>query len=68
MDGYEATRQIRRLEKTLGTKQVIIGLSAGASADERDAALSAGMDDYLIKPVRRDALENVIKKSGAINL
>lgn len=52
MDGLETTRQIRRNEAQRGLdRMLIIGLSAHAFAQDRERALEAGMDDYLIKPV-----------------
>jgi two-component system sensor histidine kinase/response regulator len=47
MDGIEATRQLR----SQGITWPIIGVSAGATDDERLAALNAGMNDYVLKPV-----------------
>ena len=55
MDGYEATRRIRTLEQDRGLRPTpIIGLSAHASDDHIQRARTAGMDDYLSKPVTRD--------------
>ena len=54
MDGLTCTREIRGRE---GEQPWIIGLTANALAGERDEVLAAGMDDYVPKPVRRDALE-----------
>mgnify|MGYP006203984869 FL=1 len=55
MDGYEATRQIRTLEREQALAPVlIIGLSAHASGDHVSQARQAGMDDYLSKPVTRE--------------
>jgi len=59
MDGYEATRAIRELE---GTQRhaIIIALTANAIAGDRQQCLDAGMDDYLAKPARINALVAVI--------
>jgi signal transduction histidine kinase/ActR/RegA family two-component response regulator len=55
MDGYEATRQIRALERDQQLPPVlIVGLSAHASDDHVSQARQAGMDDYLSKPVTRE--------------
>jgi signal transduction histidine kinase/CheY-like chemotaxis protein/L-asparagine transporter-like permease len=53
MDGYEATRTIRRLEGEAAARRVpIIGLSANAMKGDDDAFLACGMDDHLAKPFR----------------
>jgi len=58
MDGIEATRIIRALERDARPPQrvPIIALTAHAVKDYIDACLKAGMDDYLIKPVWRQNL------------
>ena len=52
MDGYEATRNIRKDFETLP----IIGLSAHAMQGDVERARSAGLTDYLTKPVDEDLL------------
>jgi PAS domain S-box-containing protein len=59
MDGLEATRKLRALGVTLP----IIGVSAGAMDEERQAGLDAGMDEYLLKPVNMDALAVVLTRA-----
>ncbi|MBK7049591.1 MAG: response regulator [Rhodoferax sp.] len=52
MDGLEATRRLR----AAGLTTPIIGVSAGALGEERQAALDAGASDYVLKPVNLGTL------------
>ena len=54
MDGLEATRQLRTMERMRATS--IVGLTAGAMEDDRQKCMAAGMNDYLSKPVDWDKL------------
>ena len=56
MDGFEATRALRRLEVGSDTRQLVIALTANASAEDREACRVAGMDDFLSKPFQRNEL------------
>lgn len=61
MDGIEATRSIRALPDY---KEVpVIGISAGNSVGEKERCLSAGMSDFLPKPLRQSELLAIIKKN-----
>ncbi len=63
MDGYEATRQIRRWEKQNARARLpIIALTAGAYAEDRERCLAAGMDDFLAKPIVKDNLLQMIAR------
>jgi CheY-like chemotaxis protein len=54
LDGLEATRRIRA--RGLGNGPRIVAMTANAMAGDREACLAAGMDDYVSKPIRVDAL------------
>ena len=56
MDGYEAARRIREVEKGLGRRTPVIAITALTMAGECLRCYAAGMDDYLIKPVAPAAL------------
>ncbi len=61
IDGMEATRQIRT---KLGPKKLtIVALTANASTHVREACLTAGMNDFLSKPVRFELLAGVLEKN-----
>ncbi len=66
MDGYATTRHWRRLELTERRARLpILALTAHAMADDRKRCLDAGMDDYLTKPVKLDALRAVLSRYAA---
>ncbi|MBW1710069.1 MAG: PAS domain S-box protein [Deltaproteobacteria bacterium] len=73
MDGYEATRAIRKLEATLkgttargGSAELettpIIAMTAHAIKDYREKCLEVGMDDYITKPLKRKGLLDMVGK------
>lgn len=62
MDGFDATRAIRRLEVTSGRHIPIIAMTANAMQGDRDACLAAGMDDYISKPVSLEDLRVLLER------
>ncbi len=62
-DGYEVTQEIREQEKLKQRKSsVVIALTANALAGDKEKCISAGMNDYLSKPIRAENLEAIMKK------
>lgn len=62
MDGLTVTRQWRDEEQIRGSRLPIIALTANDSREDREACLSAGMDDFLIKPVAIEQLNEVLQR------
>jgi signal transduction histidine kinase/DNA-binding response OmpR family regulator len=61
MDGQEATQRIRKSSK-LNAETPILALTASAETSTRDACLHAGMNDTLVKPLRRNALLEIVER------
>ncbi len=62
MDGYELTGQIRALEQGRDKRAPIIAVTANALQGESERCISAGMDDYISKPIAMPALRAALKK------
>jgi CheY-like chemotaxis protein len=57
-DGIQATVELRGL----GYQMPIVAMTATASAKSKSKALVSGMNDYMIKPVRAEAIKNILYK------
>jgi two-component system sensor histidine kinase/response regulator len=67
MDGLQATEAFRKLEsehdqQSEGPRLPIIALTAHAMQGDRERCLEAGMDDYVSKPIRLDALKGALER------
>ena len=62
LDGYETTRQLRARFWAAGVGPPVVAMTANAMEGDREKCLAAGMDDYLSKPVKQDALEAVLRR------
>ena len=62
MDGYEATKAIRKLEESTGKHIHIIATTAHVREGEVDKCIMSGMDDYMSKPLNFDILTDKVKR------
>ncbi len=60
MDGLEATREIRRRERAKGAHMSIIAITGNTADDDRNECFAAGMDDFVLKPIRPQELQQAI--------
>ena len=62
MDGFEATRAIRELERQTGRHIPIIALTANATIEDKNLCFASGMDDFMAKPVHQEKFATVLLK------
>lgn len=60
-NGYEATMEIREIEKTQGTQAIIVAMTAGTVKGEKEKCLAIGMNDYLSKPIVKSLVVDILK-------
>lgn len=65
MDGLEATKMIRQKKER---QPVILAMTANAMQGDEEECLLAGMNDYLSKPVKLEALVSMLKKWASKSL
>ena len=64
LDGYEVTREIRRRERS-GNRAWIIAMTANVMVGDREKCLTAGMDDYVSKPLSAAELRAALERGAA---
>ncbi len=64
MDGFQAIAAIRDAERGTGRHLPVVALTAHALTGDRERCLAAGMDDYLAKPIRTEALLSMLERLG----
>ncbi len=64
MDGFEATKKIREIEREreVTNPVLIIALTANAGKDDKDKCLKYGMNDFVSKPIKRETIENGLNR------
>ena len=62
MDGLEATRQLREMEKGAGRRQPVVAMTALVMKGDKERCMEAGMDGYISKPIRPQELDEVLDK------
>lgn len=64
VDGFEATRMIRNIEKNTGKFTPILALTAHALVGHREICIENGLNDFIAKPITYQALYDVINQYG----
>ncbi|MEO5821349.1 MAG: response regulator [Vicinamibacteraceae bacterium] len=65
LDGFDATREIRRLEAGSGVRIPIVAMTAHAMPGDRERCLGAGMDEYVTKPISLTEIARVLSSIQA---
>ena len=66
MDGLEASRRITSQWQLASQRPRIVAMTANAMQGDREACLAAGMDDYVTKPIRVDALVQALLNATSL--
>lgn len=62
MNGYDAAKAIRTFSDKKIAKIPIIAMTANAFEEDRNAALEAGMNDHIAKPIDMDKMRSVLQR------
>jgi signal transduction histidine kinase/CheY-like chemotaxis protein len=66
MDGFEATRRLRIMERERGAKRTpVVAMTAGVLESDRHACVEAGMDDFVSKPLRPEQVRALLRRFGS---
>ncbi len=68
MDGFEATKKIRKIEveKQIEKPILIFALTANAGEEDRKKCIAVGMNDFVAKPIKRETIENLLIRFSLI--
>ena len=61
LDGYSATRCLR-VQEGCGPRTAVVAVTANSAPGNRERCFAAGMDDYLVKPVNAQVLDNTLRR------
>lgn len=64
MDGFETVRRMRDLERKSGRRTPIFGIGGGSVPDEEERCGAAGMDGFVARPIRAEALYEALERAG----
>ena len=61
MDGYDATRQLRKIDAL--AQLPVVAMTANAMDGDRDECMAAGMNDYVSKPIKLDQVRQALVRN-----
>ena len=61
-DGFDATLEIRSMERGDARRALVVALTANATPEARETAFRCGMDDYIVKPLDRHMLRRILER------
>ena len=67
MDGFAATREIRKREQGRQRHIPVIAMTAHAMKGDRESCIAVGMDGYIAKPINRAELQQLIEEAVRVS-